>query len=204
MCQSINEGQEWQNQARESLSGDEPTIELVLKAKRGNRPAVDALMRRCLPPLRRWAHGKLPAHARGQLDTCDLVQDVALHTLGRLQSFEVRHAYGMRAYLRQAVMNRIRTELRSRARRPRAVAVPDDLRSNRPSPLAVAIEMEEYWRYRRALSRLGLKDRQLVFARIERGWSHKTIAARLRLPSVPAANMAVSRAVKRLAHHVAG
>jgi RNA polymerase sigma factor (sigma-70 family) len=179
--------------------GEDPTIQLVLDAKRGDGAAIDALLRRCLPPLQRWAHGRLPAIARGQLDTCDLVQEVALHTLGRLAAFEPRQQGGITWYLRQATMNRIRDEIRKVVRRPRAVPLPEDLRSNRPSPLADAIEAEDYKRYRGAVSQLSPKDRALIVARVDRGWSNKMIAERLGMPSVSAANMAVLRAVRRLA-----
>jgi RNA polymerase sigma factor (sigma-70 family) len=184
--------------APEVHSADDP-IELASRARRGERPAVEALMQRCLPPLRRWARGRLPTGTRGQLDTCDLVQDVAMHALGRLASFEPRHPAALDAYLRRALVNRIRDELRRVARRPRATVLPEQLRSNGPSPLAAAIEAEQYWRYRHALSRLGAKDRQLIVARVEYGWSHRMIAERFGLPSVPAASMAVLRAAKRLA-----
>src|SRR5215217_9474451 len=66
------------------LLSDEPTIELVVRARGGDRPAMEALLERCLPPLKRWAHGRLPAHARGNLDTGDLVQEAAMHVLARL------------------------------------------------------------------------------------------------------------------------
>jgi RNA polymerase sigma-70 factor (ECF subfamily) len=159
-------------------------------------------MRRCLPRLRRWAHGRLPVGAREHLDTVDLVQDVALHTLGRLTTFEPQHAAAMHAYLRQAMANRICDEVRRAARRPRPTAVPDDLPSHRPSPLADAIGAEQYWRYRQALSQLRPRDRRLVIARVEHGWSYKVIAERFGLPSVPAANMAARRAVVRLTQHI--
>ena len=41
------------------LLSDEPTIELVIKAQGGDRMAVEALLQRCLPQLKRWAHGRL-------------------------------------------------------------------------------------------------------------------------------------------------
>src|ERR1041385_3479310 len=75
----------------DALFSDEPTIELVVKARGGDRQAVEALLQRCLPSLKRWAHGRLPATARGSLDTGDLVQEAALHVLARLELFEPRH-----------------------------------------------------------------------------------------------------------------
>jgi len=66
------------------LLSDEPTMELVIRAREGDRMAVEALLQRCLPSLKRWAHGRLPAAARGPLDTGDLVQDDAAARLRRL------------------------------------------------------------------------------------------------------------------------
>ena len=112
----------------DSLLSDEPTIELVLKARSGDRTAVEALLQRCLPELRRWAHGRLPAYARESLDTGDLVQEAALHLLKRVDDFEPQHVGAMQAYLRQSVINRIRDEIRRVVRRPVAG----------PRPLSVA------------------------------------------------------------------
>ena len=77
---------------RESdLLSDEPTIELVVRAQTGDRQAVEALLQRSIPQLKRWAHGKLPAAARNTLDTGDLVQETVLHVLRRLDTFQPRH-----------------------------------------------------------------------------------------------------------------
>src|SRR6185295_20228546 len=100
------------------LLSDEPTIELVMKAQGGDRLAVEALLQRCLPQLKRWAHGKLPASARGSLDTGDLVQEAAMHVVQRLDVFQPRHVGAMQAYLRMSVLNRIRDEIRRVGRNP--------------------------------------------------------------------------------------
>src|SRR5881227_2636184 len=108
------------------LLSDEPTLELVVRARGGDRPAMEALLERCLPPLKRWAHGRLPAAARGNLDTGDLVQEAALHVLGCLDRFEPRHVGAMQAYLRQSVINRIRDEIRRIGRQPPPLELLDD------------------------------------------------------------------------------
>jgi RNA polymerase sigma-70 factor (ECF subfamily) len=72
----------------DALLSDEPTLELVVRARAGDRAAVEALLQRCLPSLKRWAHGRLPPAARGSLDTGDLVQEAALHALRRLDVFD--------------------------------------------------------------------------------------------------------------------
>ena len=180
------------------LLSDEPTIELVVRARAGDRPAMEALLERCLPPLKRWAHGRLPAVARGNLDTGDLVQEAALHVLGCLDRFEPRHVGAMQAYLRQSVINRIRDEIRRIGRQPPPTELQDDHASDRTTPLEAAIRAEAYEHYRAALAKLNGKDREMIVARIEVQWSLPEIAQRFGMPTVDAARMAVSRAVKRL------
>jgi RNA polymerase sigma-70 factor (ECF subfamily) len=183
----------------EALLSDETTVELVLKARGGDRGAVEALLQRCLPEVRRWAHGRLPAHAREALDTGDLVQEAALHLLKRVDQFEPRHVGAMQAYLRQSIINRIRDEIRRVNRRPAPVELVDDPAGEAPSPLEVTIQRESYERYRRALARLPPRDRELVVARMEAQWSFAQIADSFRIPTADAARMAVNRALKKLA-----
>ena len=182
-----------------SLLSDEPTIELVLQARAGDRMALEALLERCLPPLKRWAHGRLPAVARGSLDTGDLVQEAAMHVLARLDKFEPRHVGAMQAYLRLSVINRIRDEIRRVGRRPEQVELTEEPTSDATSVLEVVIREEAYQRYRDALQRLRGRDREMVVARIEVQWSLTEIASRFGMPSIDAARVAVSRSLKRLA-----
>lgn len=186
-----------------ALLSDEPTIELVVKARHGDRAAVEALLERCLPPLKRWAHGKLPAAARGYLDTGDLVQDAAFHLVRRLDLFEPQHVGAMQAYLRQSVINRIRDEVRRIGRNPVPVELTEDQPSDRTSPLEAAIQVEAYQRYREALVALEPKDREMIVARIEVQWSFGEIAERFGLRTVDAARMRVTRALKRLTDRLA-
>ena len=181
-----------------TLLSDEPTVELIIRARRGDSSAVDAILQRCLPPLTRWAHGRLPPAARGALDTGDLVQDAAMHVIARLDSFEPRHVGAMQAYLRQSVINRIRDEMRRVGRRPVAVELPAEVASDDPSPLDLALKEETYERYRTALNGLKPRERELVIARLEAQWSIAEIAEHFAFRSVDAARMAVSRAVQRL------
>jgi RNA polymerase sigma-70 factor (ECF subfamily) len=182
----------------DGLISDEPTIELVIKARDGDRLAVEALLQRCLPELRRWAHGRLPAAARGNLDTGDLVQETVLHVLRRLDRFEPRHVGAMQAYLHQSVINRIRDEVRKVTRRPAPAELPVDLTADDTSPLETTVRLEAYGRYRAALEGLSSRDRAFVVARIETQWSIPEIARHFGIKTVDAARMAVSRAVKRL------
>ena len=181
-----------------TLISAESTIELVMSARRGNRLALEALLERCLPPLKRWAHGRLPMYARGNCDTSDLVQEVAIHVLGRLDKFEPRHVGAMQAYLRMSVINRIRDEIRRVGRNPESVELTVEPPSNVASPLEAAIHEEAYERYRTAVDKLRPRDREMVVARVEVQWTFQEIADRFGMPSVDAARMAVTRSLKRL------
>ena len=185
-------------EAEPILLSDEPTMELVIRARNGDRMATEALLERCLPQLQRWAHGRLPAAARGSLDTNDLVQDAALNLVKRLELFEPRHVGAMQGYLRQSVINRIRDEVRKIGRHAPPSELPEDHPSDRTSPLEAAIQSEAYERYRQALARLEPKDRELIVARVEIQWSVAEIAQRFGIRTVDATRMAVSRAVRRL------
>ena len=181
-----------------ALLSDEPTIELVIKAREGDRMAVEALLQRSIPSLRRFAHGRLPAAARGSLDTGDLVQETVLHVLRRLDTFEPRHVGAMQAYLRQSVINRIRDEVRRIGRHPTPAELPEDLASEMPSPLEEAVRAEAYDRYRAVLVQLSPRDREMVVARIEAQWNLGEIAQRFNMRTVDGARMAVTRALRRL------
>jgi RNA polymerase sigma-70 factor, ECF subfamily len=185
-----------------TLLSDEPTIELVMRARQGDRNAVEALLQRCLPSVKRWAHGRLPAAARAYLDTEDIVQEAALHAIRRLDVFQPQHVGAMQAYLRQSVINRIRDEVRRIGRHPPPVELPEDQPGDRTSPLELAIRTEAYERYRKALTTLAPRERELVVARIEIQWSLGEIAERFGMRTLDAARMAVSRAVKRLTQNL--
>ena len=179
------------------LLSDEPTIELVIRARLGDGAATEAILQRCLPKLKRWAHGRLPAAVRTYMDTGDLVQETALHVLRRLDNFEVRHVGAMQGYLRQSVINAIRDAARRVGRRPAAVELPDDLHSAEASPLEMTMRAETYQRYRNAQAKLRPRDREFIICRIDLQWTPAEIAEHFAL-SVDAARLGVARALARL------
>lgn len=180
------------------LLSDEPTVELIIRARDGDRTALEALLQRCLPSLRRWAHGRLPPAARGHIDTEDLVQDAALNTIKHLQTFHPHHVGAMQAYLRRSVINRIRDEIRRVTRRSVAQELPDDLSSTDLSPLEQTIRNQSYEKYRDALKRLRVKDREIILARVEAQWTTQELAENLGFRTVGAARVATTRAMERL------
>jgi RNA polymerase sigma-70 factor (ECF subfamily) len=176
----------------------ETTVELLDRMRRGDRDALDRLFERCLPALRRWARGRLPASARGALDTQDLVQDTVLSALRHLPQFESRHEGALQAYLRQAVLNRVRDEARKVTRRPAATELTDSQPGHSASPLDIAIGREGVERYEAALQKLRPADREAIIGRLELQYEYKELAVILGKPNANAARVAVTRALARL------
>lgn len=178
--------------------GVEATGELIDRVKRGDNGALDQLLERCMPALRRWAAGRLPMFARSAIDTADLVQDTVLAVVRRLDDFESRHQGALQAYLRQAVMNRIRDAIRRRRRRPYQTEIPYDLAIDETSPLDRLIGSENVACYEAAIQRLRASDREALVGRFELQYDYEELAVLLNKPSVNATRVAVTRAVRRL------
>ncbi len=176
----------------------ETTLELLARAREGDAAALDRLFARCLPPLRRWARGRLPAAARGALDTQDLVQETILSSLRHLNHFESRHEGALQAYLRQAVLNRVRDEARRTGRRPTINELTESEPSHDASPLDIAIGREGVARYEAALRRLRPADREAIVGRLELQHDYQELATILGKPNANAARVAVTRALARL------
>ena len=188
------------------MTGVDPsaTTSLVLleRVRAGDTTALNLLIQRYLPRLSRWASGRLPRWARDMSDTDDLVQDTLVRAVGNLDHFEARGEGALQAYLRSAIMNRIRDEIRRRSRAPVAAPLDTALPGRGQSPLEQAIGHELLERYDQALSRLDEESREAVIARLEMGCAYAEIAEALGKPSPDAARMTVSRALVRLAEEM--
>jgi RNA polymerase sigma factor (sigma-70 family) len=180
------------------------TASLILleRVRAGDTAALNRLMDRYLPKLSRWASGRLPHWARDLSDTDDLVQDTLIRSVANLGHFEARDKGALQAYLRGAVLNRIRDEIRRRRRTPPQTPLDATIPANGQSPLEAAIGAETLAKYDRALDRLEPETREAVIARIEMGCSYAEIAELMDKPSADAARMVVSRALLRLAEEM--
>jgi len=177
----------------------ESSFELLRQVKTGDADALDRLLRRYMVPLRRWASGRLPRSARDISDTQDLVQEAIVHTLKHLPDFEPTRDGALHAYLRTAVMNRIRDEFRRARRRPAPKELDDNIAAVGVSPLAMAISHEALDRYEAALGQLREEEREAVIARLDFGLTYEEIAIALGRPSADAARVAVRRSLLKLA-----
>jgi RNA polymerase sigma-70 factor (ECF subfamily) len=177
----------------------ESSFELIRRAQGGDDDALNSLLERYLPRLRRWASGRLPVYARDLGDTNDLIQEAAIGTFRNFRQFQQRGEGGLHAYLRAALVNRIHDEVRRAGRRPQLDEISTALPTAQISPLEHAIGQEALGRYERALAQLGDVEREAVIARIELGFSYEEIATLVGKPSAGAARVAISRALDKMA-----
>jgi RNA polymerase sigma-70 factor, ECF subfamily len=130
------------------------------------------------------------------------VQETVVRAVKRIDRFESRHEGALQAYLRQAIVNRIRDEVRRAKRSPAPSALDDNAAATEASPLEEAIGGEALQRYEAALARLRPEEREAIIARVEMDGSYLDVAVALGKPSPDAARMAVSRALVRLAQEM--
>ena len=173
---------------------------LLERARRGSRAAIDTLFTRYASWLRVWARGRLPRWVRGALDTSDLVQDALHHTFARLRWFESKHTNALRAYLRRAVENRVRDELRRAVYRRASIMPADPVRpfEDAAPQFEQLMDAETWGRYLEGLKHLTARDRRLIVGRAELGYNYRQLAVIESLPSADAARKAARRAVVRL------
>jgi RNA polymerase sigma-70 factor (ECF subfamily) len=176
----------------------EPTAILLDRVRSGDDNAREQLVARYLPLLQRWAHGRLPPHARGLADTSDLVQVTLIQALKHVGTFEAKREGAFLAYLRSSLMNHLRNEIRRSNSRP-AEPMADDPVDETPSLLDRVIGHEVIEDYEAGLSALPEAMREAIILRLEFGFSHREIADAIGSPSPNAARMLVSRAMVRLA-----
>jgi RNA polymerase sigma factor (sigma-70 family) len=176
----------------------ETTVELLERYRQGDSQALNDLVTRCLPPLRRWARGRLPGFARGVMETQDIVQDTVLGVLRHIDAINVRNQGALQAYLRQAIVNRIRDIVRQHQRRPVHTEVPVHLKDDETSPLDRMLGAERVARYEAAIQRLRAADRDVLIGRFELQYTYEELTIVLDKPTVTATRVAVTRAMKRL------
>jgi len=179
-------------------SEPESTFSLLERARAGDRHAIELLVDRHRRPLQRWASGRLPRWARGMVETQDLVQETLFQTFRKIEAFRPQRVGALQAYLRQAVLNRIRDELRRAGRRPAADTLDEEHVDPGPSPLEEAIGREATERYEAALAALRPEEREAIIGRIELGYTYDELAEALGKPSSEAARKAAERALVKL------
>jgi RNA polymerase sigma factor (sigma-70 family) len=176
----------------------ESSLALLLRAQNGDLAALDVLLARYRPRLRRWAHRRLPSWARDLADTDDVVQDTLIKAIRNLDGFVSETDAGFQNYLRLSVGNAIKDEMRKARRRPSNSALDPSMPSDEPSPLERAVGRRRLARYESALARLAPDEREAVVARLEFGFTHSELAAVLGKRTPDAARKLCKKALAQL------
>jgi RNA polymerase sigma factor (sigma-70 family) len=188
-----------------TLAADVPvdaSVMLLARAQAGDAHALDLLLTRYLPRMKRWVHRRVPAGARGMLDTCDVVQETVIKMVRHLKSIEIRHPRSVQAYLSRAVSNRMIDLYRRAGGAPVADDLHDDMAAPDASPVEALIGAETQRCYECALLQLRPVERRAVIMRVEMGRSYDDIATALNKPTAGAARIAVMRALAKLAREM--
>jgi len=173
----------------------------VLERAIGKQPTC------CLVATSGLSDGGPPAGFRNGLGTwpipTTLSRKPSLQTFKRIERFEPRGVGSLHAYLRQAILNRIREELRKKGRRPDATEVNGLEVESGQSPLELAIGREAIERYEQALGRLRAEEQEAIIGRVEMGYTYEELAQALGKSSSDAARKAAQRALVRLVKEMA-
>lgn len=176
----------------------EPTVALIRRIRAGDDAAREHLLRRFLPILRRWAHGRLPAQMRDLNETDDLVQVTLMRALRHLDKFDASGPGAFLAYLRQALLNQVRDEIRRHQRRPEHTDVdPETSDADAPAVLDAIVGNERMRAYEQALAALPKRQQGLIVMRVEFGMSYPEIAAEVG-SSADAVRVMVARAIVQI------
>lgn len=186
-----------------SPSATKSSRSLLRLVQAGDVGALSALILRQQSSLRKWARGRLPQWARGAIDTNDIVQEALVQTFKRINAFHDRGRGALQAYLREAVRNRIRDELRRVGRQPIRAALDDAIGDRAASPFDLAADSELTRRYKSHLASLPEADQQLIVGRIEMGYTYDQLALATGRATADAARVAVRRAMLKLAKKMA-
>lgn len=180
----------------------ESTASLIHALNRGDHAARDRLFARCLPLLRKWAHGRLPRAGRSLSDTDDLVQVSLIRALNNVERFQAGHPGALLAYLRKILLNTVREELR-RGQRKAAMPLEHEIADSSPGTLESVLGQEVLDQYEQALDKLTEKQRNAVILRLEFDMTYPEIAIEMELDSSDAACMLVVRGLAELAQRMA-
>lgn len=188
------------------------TQELLQRARRGERKAVDRLLARHREPVRRLIGLRLdPAIAR-RLDASDLAQDVLLEASRRLEDYLRDPSMPFHLWLRHIAKDHVidahRRHHRAQRRtvdREQATGIgssdsaPQVARfiDRELTPATAAIRREMQNQFQAALAQLGHDDREVILMRHFEALSNQDVAALLGLTEA-AASMRYLRALRRL------
>jgi RNA polymerase sigma-70 factor (ECF subfamily) len=185
--------------------------QLIQRASGGDVVAVDVLLERHLPGLRRYVEQNLSPALRAKESSSDLVQSVCREVLAGLGHFEYRGEAAFRSWLYQAALRKLIDRHRyykAEKRDPGREAVPltgtalsqeelERLATSMASPSRSAMMHEEIARLEQGFARLAEADQRVIRMVYVEGLTHAQVAEREGINVVNSRKL-LSRALARL------
>ncbi len=191
------------------------TVDLLERARAGDREAAETLLARHRPALRHMIGLRLDPRLAARIDASDVVQEVLLEASRRLQAYLRDPALPFHLWLRQIAKDRIidahrrhrQAQRRTLDREQPIHAARSDDRSSAElaaalfdqelTPASAAMRHELERRLQAAVDSLPEDDREMILMRHFEQMANQEIAALLGLTE-PAASMRYLRALRRL------
>lgn len=157
-----------------------------------------ATLERLLPLLRSRSRRIVAVYRTPGLDPDDLVQEVLLVALVKMESLRLPADRSLLGFLEICMRNRARDESKKRAHLAGQSLNEDLLQSLEPTPLGAIIHLEAARELREAWTRLGSVDRALVAGRVLERMDFLELSRATRRASADAARVAFARAKAKL------
>ncbi|WP_223789278.1 RNA polymerase sigma factor [Marinicella meishanensis] len=171
------------------------TMRLIDGFKAGHSTASNGLMDMFGPILLKWAHGRVPHHARNHLETRDLVQDTLALAFKNHDQLKADNPGAFFCYLRQIFLNQVKQELRKN----KLFQVALTTQFTHDERMAYEEDLHAMMAYDAAIDQLSEAEKHVVIMRLEFGMSHQEIAELTDRKSPDAARVYFKRAVNKLA-----
>jgi RNA polymerase sigma-70 factor (ECF subfamily) len=185
--------------------------DLVQRATHGDAVAVDALLERHLPGLRKYVRQKISPSLLAQESPSDVVQSVCREVLEGFERFEYKGEAAFRNWLYQAALRKLIDHLRyhraqKRDVRPVSASALSTaefvlLASSIQSPSKEAVLNEEVEALERGFAKLSEADRAIIRMIFIDGLTHAQVAQKLGCTEVSSRKQ-LSRALARYARLV--
>ncbi|MFT5049918.1 MAG: RNA polymerase sigma-70 factor (subfamily 1) [Chlamydiales bacterium] len=196
------------------------SIELIVRAQKGEREALDSLFSRYYYRVRQVVRRRVGQRLQVDVAASDLVQDAMLEAFKGFDHFELRNSAAFMGWLAKIVENRIcsanrhaHAAKRDRAREVDLAYLAEstasgrvnlDLPANISQPLDSLERDEEERQFSEALEALPSKHRELLLARDFERMSWSEVAERVNAPGADAARMSYQRAKVALKRAIDG
>jgi RNA polymerase sigma-70 factor (ECF subfamily) len=173
------------------------TAFLINSFNKGYKSSCDKLFNLYQPALLKWAHGRIPAQARGFMDTQDMVQDTMMLAFKSIKKIKAQRPGAFFSYLRTVFINQIKQELRRN--KPFQLSI---TQFSNDQKLTYEKDLNTIIDYDKALNKVSFDEKEAIILRLEFGFKYDEIAQITEKPSANAMRMYITRALLKLASHM--